>query len=360
MYRYKDLLVRSGAVGALTIVTLGLAACGGGGGGGGDGGDGGGDTATPALTISDAQLQEGDSGTATMAFTATLAPTAGGKVNVDYATNDGTAEAGTDYDAISGTLEFSGGQSQRTIEVPVRGDTAIEPNETFELTLSNVSSNAVIGDATAVGTIIADDRQPLNDTGVTTFGAGSSNTLTREPTNYPGQDASYGRDVTAGGFDFVSEGACVRDRTTGLVWEVKTSTGYRAASNTYTWYNADTSSNGGNAGAVGTTGTCTLGGSMTSCNTEQYVAAVNTAQLCGHSDWRLPTREELRSIVDYGDSTAPMIDPAFGDTAAGRYWAIETEADVPANAHGVYFTGGHDNDEPKTEADYVRLVRDPQ
>jgi hypothetical protein len=87
---------------------------------------------------------------------------------------------------------------------------------------------------------------------------------------------------------------CVRDNKSGLIWEVKTTApGLHAATNTYTWYRSDKATNGGWEGKQNG-GTCT--GSR--CDTEDFVAAVNAERLCGYSDWRLPSRTDLSTIVD--------------------------------------------------------------
>ena len=102
-------------------------------------------------------LIEGHSGTAVATFTVTLSPTSTQAVTVAYATANGTATAGSDYLAASGTLIFPAGVSTRPISVTVNGDTTVELNETFSVTLSN-PANAVLGTATGTGTIENDDR----------------------------------------------------------------------------------------------------------------------------------------------------------------------------------------------------------
>lgn len=140
-----------------------------------------------------------------------------------------------------------------------------------------------------------------------------------------GQDGHFGRDVGAAedidgtaGFSFTkldavnggdlasnaNEWGCVRDEVTGLVWEVKDeSAGSLHHSNfAYSWFSSSPSTigagvNGGKAGA----GNCNISDtSLTKCDTEEFVQRVNEAALCGASNWRLPTRNELISLVDYG------------------------------------------------------------
>ena len=113
----------------------------------------------PALSIADASVDEGDTGSTTLDFTVTLDSAATATVTVDWATSDGTATAGTDYTAGNGTLTFSTGDSSETVSVTVLGDEVDEPNETFTVTLSG-ESGATLGDDTATGTITDDDATP--------------------------------------------------------------------------------------------------------------------------------------------------------------------------------------------------------
>ena len=107
------------------------------------------DQAEPrAVSVSDASAAEGGS----VVFTVSLSAASDGEVTVDYATSDGTAAAGVDYTATSGTLAFQAGEVTKTISVPVTDDTEDDGGETFTLTLSN-ASGAGLGDAEATGTI---------------------------------------------------------------------------------------------------------------------------------------------------------------------------------------------------------------
>jgi hypothetical protein len=77
-------------------------------------------------------------------------------VTVKYATANGTAAAGSDYTAASGTLTFAAGQLSKTVHVSVKGDAAVEADETFKVLLSS-AGNATISDGTGLGTIRNDD-----------------------------------------------------------------------------------------------------------------------------------------------------------------------------------------------------------
>ena len=110
----------------------------------------------PTISVSDASVIEGNSGAVQMNFTVSLSKAATGPVTVAYATADGTATAGSDYIAKSGTITFTAGETQKTISITVNGDKVAELNETLALTLS-APSGATIADGAAVGTVLTDD-----------------------------------------------------------------------------------------------------------------------------------------------------------------------------------------------------------
>jgi len=77
-----------------------------------------------------------------------------GTVTVDYATSNGTASAGSDYAATSGTLTFNQGETSKTLTIPIVSDNVFEPDETVTLTLSNPTGGATLGTpATGILTI---------------------------------------------------------------------------------------------------------------------------------------------------------------------------------------------------------------
>src|SRR5262245_1337938 len=136
--------------------------------------------ATPTLSISDASLIEGNTGTTNMVFTVTL--TAAGArptITVRYDTADGPpgsagATAPSDYTRVSDLLTFPAGigNATTTISVSINGDTVNELDETFFVNLSH-ADGATITDGQGVGTIINDDGTPalptlsINDVSVT-------------------------------------------------------------------------------------------------------------------------------------------------------------------------------------------------
>ncbi|WP_445169729.1 Calx-beta domain-containing protein [Mycolicibacterium sp. Dal123E01] len=112
--------------------------------------------AAPGVSITDTSLVEGNSGTNDAAFTVTLSKASTKTVTVSYTTADGSATAGQDYTASSGTVTFAPGVVSQVINVGVLGDAAVESDETFTVVLST-PAGATIRRATATGTISNDD-----------------------------------------------------------------------------------------------------------------------------------------------------------------------------------------------------------
>jgi hypothetical protein len=115
------------------------------------------DDTAPALSINDVSVAEGNAGTKLLTFTVTLSKTSGQTITVNYATANGTAQAGTDYVAQNGTLTFAPGSAlTRTVSIVINGDAVVEGNETLLVLLSG-ATNASISKARGVGTITNDD-----------------------------------------------------------------------------------------------------------------------------------------------------------------------------------------------------------
>ena len=113
----------------------------------------------PNISISDASVKEGDTGQRDATFALTLSNPSSQPVTVDYATQNGTASASSDYQAGNGTVTFAPGNTEETITVEVNGDTKEEKNETFDVNLSN-PMGATIEDGQGKGTIENDDEAP--------------------------------------------------------------------------------------------------------------------------------------------------------------------------------------------------------
>ena len=102
-------------------------------------------------------------------------------ISVDWATADGTAVAGSDYVASSGTATFTlAGPTSQTITIPVIGDLLDEANETFTVNLTNAQPRAIADITTATGTGTITDNDPLpsvviNDVSLTEGNSGTTN-----------------------------------------------------------------------------------------------------------------------------------------------------------------------------------------
>lgn len=356
-------------------------------------------TLTFALTVTD---QEGAEATATIDVPVLSA-----------AQTIPTVDAGIDHQLFSGESIVLDGVATTTVPAaqPLSyswlNDSALEPQIqdasalqtfavapsveseqtlTFTLTVTDAFGNQV-DDSVSV-TVRPFPISVLNDTGVVSQASETAVSAGYQP-GYPGQDGQRGADVVnlagqsekAGrglqGFDFTRLDSvgdevddtsqpwrCVRDNVTGLVWEVKTDDAtLHGARHDYTWY--QTENNGGiNGVQMSASASCTL----TSCDTDSFIAAVNAEGLCNFFDWRLPTHNELLSIVHYGQSASPLVDTdyfpntASGITAPLWYWTQVPSADG-ATDNGTQtswvldFATGNDNFINKATPARIRLVR---
>ena len=259
---------------------------------------------------------------------------------------------------------------------------------TFTLRVEDAQGNTVDDSLTA--TIKPLPIQPLNDTGVI-LQATDSQIFSGYQGDYPGQDGQRGQDIIhanglsekagrgAQGFDFTrlddigdeaddetSSWSCVRDNITGLIWETKTdvlTTTLHSNNYSYSWYQSN-EDDGFDGDESGDAASC----SLLNCNTEGFIAEVNSQGLCNFRDWRLPTHNELLSILHFGQTVAPMIDttyfPNTTDLSAAPvwYWTQDSSADgftngQAQNAWAIDFASGNDNFLNKSTAGRVRLVR---
>jgi hypothetical protein len=148
---------------------------------------------------------------------------------------------------------------------------------------------------------------------------------------------------------FVDNGdGTVTDNQTGLQWEKKVSPGGGATDphdvdNVYTWW---LGAGGPFAGCPDGTAFTDFLGRLNNCTSSDGTTATS-AGFAGRCDWRLPTVQELQTIVDLGaagcGTGTPCIDPVFGPTDTGYYWSA-THSSVLLAAWSVRFSDGFVND----------------
>ncbi len=205
---------------------------------------------------------------------------------------------------------------------------------------------------------------PVSDTGQTTCYDANGNILNPCPSSgesFYGQDACYtinppsftkldasGNDLPDGAADWTM----VRDNHTGLIWEVKTDDGgIHDKDNTYTWYDSNPATNGGDAGTPGD-GT----------DTEDFINALNSQSFGGFSDWRMPTIAEIRSIFNYAN-WSPSVDTTYFkncQTYPGAWhWTSTTHANTPSQVWEAGFVSGSiaSGGDKQSDTLYIRAVR---
>lgn len=337
--------------------------------------------------------------TAQIAYSTPSTLPSGTKAATGASSCTGTA----DYTNGATSINIASGQASATFSVPTCANvtsldaksvtvslSSISGNAQLSSTASNLSKDAIIYNTTATG--------KLNDTGIVLYGASSTvqaKSISSEAidSNFAAlaqKDAAHGRDAQArlgtlakigssslnsnktNGFDFTKISSagqplpadatrwdCVLDNVTGLIWENKTDDGgLRDKDHTYTWYNTDVTNNGGNSGTENG-GNCTGG---RGCDTQAYVTDVITIGLCGYTNWRMPTVDELQGVTDMGRAN-PAIDPTYFPMVSNTsinytYWS--SSASVLNFSNGAWvidFELGLPYLYPKSDGLAVRLVR---
>ena len=265
-------------------------------------------------------------------------------------------------------------------------------NRTLTYTFSATDSFRNSVSAQVEAQVFAPVTRVINDTGANSF-ANANSMSSSHQNDYPGQDASYGADrqtasgqvikVGSGeqGFDFTrldNNGdavenpsfsfSCVRDNVTALVWQVKDgedASSINYAEQNFTWFAEN--DNGNFAGELNALSTsCNV--ASQNCNTQAYIEQINTQGQCGFFDWRLPTPNELQSIIHYGKANPPMVDNVFFPYLGNNlqqiiwYWTSQTSADgvnsdIANNAWAYDIQSGNDGFLLKSSEQRVILVR---
>jgi hypothetical protein len=118
----------------------------------------------PTASINNVSNSEGDAGPTPFTFTVTLSAPASGTETVTYSTSDGSAVAPGDYTAVAGgVVTFAAGATTAQLTINVNGDTTVEPNETFTVTLTSGTGVTIGSPAAGTGNIINDDVTPGED-----------------------------------------------------------------------------------------------------------------------------------------------------------------------------------------------------
>lgn len=312
------------------------------------------------------------------------------RLTVEVSDPDGNlAENPVVWSQTEGTdLEYlSGDSSSATLVLPALTDAEFI---TIRATASDVEGLTGFDEVTIDASA---NEYAINDTGITTCGDYAADNslswqndlscdITVDADGDPvplKQDGSSGRDASLNdnadghaGFSFTkldsggnslpddaSEWQCVRDNVTGLIWEVKTEDGgLHDWRRTYDWYDSNAQTNGGYSGSF-YAGDCDGETLTPSCVTETFVNDVNSQSLCGFTDWRLPSREELRSIRSFEQLSGDInIDTNyFPNTQYGPYWTSKTLVGDQYKAWRVHFREFRETGIPKGSSIGTRLVR---
>ena len=275
-----------------------------------------------------------------------------------------------------------------------------EGGESVIYTMTEVG-NATIDSAKNTLAFYIPGQKNFNDTGYVTYYDGTIFDSTTPPTSHPNQDANYGLDTADDiehsdgeyGFRYTKYDAdgnpllpsaanwvCVKDEHTGLYIEEKEasrtlptqseiddwvekhkddpdnnpypslwddhSNAWRSSSYTYTWYDADTNTNGGYTGArndlLYSQGTISSecayindGTGSHYCNTNSYISSLNSRSVCGITDWRLPSPVEARSFINFNVVPQAITEATLFQNLGSRFFTNSTSVKQDGSARCI-------------------------
>ncbi|NOH97150.1 DUF1566 domain-containing protein [Vibrio sp. 99-70-13A1] len=240
-------------------------------------------------------------------------------------------------DSELASLEQNVVSSIKVFDKTYRAYMLAQLSEKFDKTTTDFVGGVLTNDEiSAFSNVITGEMKgstELNDTGATLYFTDADDTqdVVDQPDSFPGQDAEYGFDTTeknaqsGNGFKFIkldengqtladeaAQWSCVLDERSGLIWESKTDDENSMQHKDrqfalelpgkVTPYDQDVD-----------LATCKTTGDNV-CTTQDYVEHINSINLCGKSDWRLPTFHEFYNLLDFGETETHANGKAYGLT----------------------------------------------
>jgi hypothetical protein len=227
---------------------------------------------------------------------------------------------------------------------------------TIRVTATGATGSPVDVSVTQAPTPTPKPKSPIPDTGQTKCYNNSGEITCPSPgQDFYGQDAnftinplSYTKLDSSGNVlqDSAASWVMIRDNISGLIWENKTADGTVHDKNkTFTWYDPS-------AIYTGTQGNET--------DTAYFILSLINSRFGGFSDWRIPSREELKSILDYSKANPAINIGFFQNTMTTPYWSSTNDAYCQYGAWGIFFDDGRDAYGNTAESASVRAVHGPK
>ncbi len=295
-----------------------------------------------------------------------------------------------DIDLTLTNYSFSYPGKTLKIEFIVISDILLEGVEQFEIVLSDISNAEADKTSYVIDISEEEFEYKLRDTGHEYCYDNQSqiNCDSANEEGFPNQDAQTGKDVVSyiqqsfskinseGQLlsDDANEWSCVKDDLTGLIWEIKSldPNDPRYVNSDINFYDSNSETNGDPNNELSFY--CNNGNEFPSCNTtEKYVDYVNNLQLCGYSDWRMPSALELFNLIDFSDKhSTPNLVRAnvdyFNDLiydSSPNYYSRDVDASFTTQPDGIRtyliksvdFNDGRTYRLSRTQSWRVRLVR---